>query len=40
MSLPDILKNKLALPVICSQMSIIPTPNLVIEQGKPGLVGS
>lgn len=40
MSLPDILKNKLALPVICSPMFIISTPKLVIEQCKAGLVGS
>jgi len=40
MSLPEILKDKLVLPVICSPLFIISTPKLVIEQCKAGLVGS
>jgi len=40
MSLPEILKGKLELPVICSPLFIISTPKLVIEQCKAGLVGS
>ncbi|PCM44695.1 NAD(P)H-dependent flavin oxidoreductase [Marinobacter sp. ANT_B65] len=40
MSLPDSLRDKLALPVICSPLFIISTPRLVIEQCKAGLVGS
>ncbi len=40
MSLPDSLKDRLVLPVICSPLFIISTPKLVIEQCKAGLVGS
>ena len=40
MSLPDSLKDQLALPVICSPLFIISTPKLVVEQCKSGLVGS
>lgn len=40
MSLPDTLKGKLNLPVLCSPMFIISTPKMVIEQCKAGVVGS
>eukprot|EP00163_Fabomonas_tropica_P004631 TRINITY_DN14078_c0_g2_i1.p3 TRINITY_DN14078_c0_g2~~TRINITY_DN14078_c0_g2_i1.p3 ORF type:complete len:323 (-),score=51.37 TRINITY_DN14078_c0_g2_i1:2268-3236(-) len=40
MSLPDTLKGKLNLPVLCSPMFIISTPKLVIEQCKAGIIGS
>ncbi len=40
MSLPDTLKGKLNLPVLCSPMFIISTPKMVIEQCKAGIVGS
>ncbi|WP_321391797.1 nitronate monooxygenase family protein [Emcibacter sp.] len=40
MSMPDLLANKLSLPVVCSPMFIISNPDLVIEQCKAGLVGS
>ena len=40
MSMPELLANRLSLPVICSPMFIISNPDLVIEQCKAGLVGS
>ncbi|RBW51259.1 NAD(P)H-dependent flavin oxidoreductase [Marinobacter sp. F3R11] len=40
MSLPDALKGKLNLPVLCSPMFIISTPKMVIEQCKAGIIGS
>ena len=40
MSLPDTLKGKLNLPVLCSPMFIISTPRMVIEQCKAGIIGS
>ncbi len=40
MSLPDILKNRLALPAVAAPLFIISNPNLVIAQCKSGIVGS
>lgn len=40
MSLPDTLKDKLDLPVLCSPMFIISNPKMVIEQCKAGVIGS
>jgi nitronate monooxygenase len=40
MALPDILKNRLRLPVIGAPLFIISHPPLVIEQCKAGIVGS
>lgn len=40
MSLPDILKDRLALPVVGSPLFIISNPDLVIAQCKAGIVGS
>lgn len=40
MSLPSLLKERLALPVMCSPMFIISNPDLVIAQCKAGVVGS
>jgi len=40
MSLPDILKNNLALPLIGSPMFIISNPDLVLAQCLAGVVGS
>lgn len=40
MSLPETLKGKLNLPILCSPMFIISTPKLVIEQCKAGIIGS
>ncbi len=40
MALPDILKNKLRLPVVGSPLFIISNPELVIAQCKAGIVGS
>lgn len=40
MSLPDILKDSLSIPVIGSPLFIISTPELVIAQCKAGIVGS
>ncbi len=40
MSLPPLLRDNLALPVIGSPMFIVSTPDLVIEQCKAGIVGS
>jgi nitronate monooxygenase len=39
MSLPDILKNRLSIPVVASPMFIISNPALVIAQCKAGIVG-
>lgn len=40
MSLPDILKGRLSLPVVGSPLFIISNPDLVIAQCKAGIVGS
>ena len=40
MSLPDILKGRLSLPVVDSPLFIISNPDLVIAQCKAGIVGS
>jgi nitronate monooxygenase len=40
MSLPQLLRDNLALPVIGSPMFIVSTPELVIEQCKAGIVGA
>jgi nitronate monooxygenase len=40
MSLPDILKNNLTLPLIGSPLFIVSNPDLVIAQCKAGIVGS
>ncbi|SFM35214.1 NAD(P)H-dependent flavin oxidoreductase [Marinobacter zhejiangensis] len=40
MSLPDILKDRLSLPVVGSPLFIISNPDLVIAQCKAGVVGS
>jgi len=40
MALPDILKNRLRIPVIASPLFIISNPDLVIAQCKAGIVGS
>ncbi|WP_176059366.1 nitronate monooxygenase family protein [Paraburkholderia sp. BCC1876] len=40
MSLPAVLKGRLALPMICSPLFIISNPELVIAQCKAGVVGS
>src|SRR5690606_3470798 len=40
MSLPAILQNRLRLPVICSPLFIVSSPELVIAQCKAGVVGS
>ncbi len=40
MSLPDILKDNLSLPIVGSPMFIISGPELVISQCKAGVVGS
>ena len=40
MSLPSILKDRLALPVIGSPLFIVSVPDLVIAQCKAGIVGS
>jgi nitronate monooxygenase len=39
-SLPSILKDRLALPVVGAPMFIVSTPDLVIAQCKAGVVGS
>lgn len=39
MSLPSLLQN-LSIPVVCSPMFILSTPDLVIAQCKAGIVGS
>ncbi len=40
MALPNILKDKLRIPVIASPLFIISNPDLVIAQCKAGIVGS
>jgi nitronate monooxygenase len=40
MSLPDVLKTRLRLPVVASPMFILSNPDLVIAQCKAGIVGS
>lgn len=40
MALPDVLKNKLRLPLVGSPMFIVSTPEMVLEQCKAGIVGS
>ena len=40
MSLPDILKDNLSLPIVGSPMFIISGPELVISQCKAGVIGS
>lgn len=40
MSMPEILKNRLSLPVIASPLFIISGPELVTAQCKAGIVGS
>ncbi|GAB1259493.1 NAD(P)H-dependent flavin oxidoreductase [Aurantivibrio plasticivorans] len=40
MSLPPILTERLAIPMICSPLFIISNPDLVIAQCKAGVVGS
>ena len=40
LSLPEILANRLALPVIGAPMFIVSVPELVIAQCKAGVVGS
>ena len=40
MSLPDILKGRLSLPVVGSPLFIISNPDLLIAQCKAGIVGS
>ena len=40
MSLPKILQERLALPVIGAPMFIVSTPELVIAQSKAGVIGS
>lgn len=40
MSLPTVLKDRLALPVIAAPMFIVSVPDLVIAQSKAGVVGS
>ncbi|MDE0854663.1 MAG: nitronate monooxygenase family protein [Nevskia sp.] len=40
MSLPQLLRDNLVLPVIGSPMFIVSNPDLVIEQCKAGIVGS
>ncbi len=40
MSLPDLLRHRLRLPVIASPLFIISNPDLVLAQCKAGIVGS
>lgn len=40
MSIPNILKNNMSIPVIASPLFIISNPKMVIEQCKAGIVGS
>ncbi|GGJ01060.1 NAD(P)H-dependent flavin oxidoreductase [Halopseudomonas pertucinogena] len=40
MSLPNVLKGRLSVPVVCSPMFIISNPDLVLAQCKAGVVGS
>ena len=40
MPLPNILKDNLALPVICAPMFLVSSPKLVVAACKNGMVGS
>ena len=40
MSLPNVLKGRLSVPVVCSPMFIISNPDLVLAQCKAGVEGS
>ncbi len=40
MSLPDLLKKRLRIPVIGSPLFIVSNPDLVLAQCKAGIVGS
>src|SRR5690554_7365039 len=40
MSLPDLLKGRLSIPVVGSPLFIISNPDLVLAQCKAGVVGS
>jgi nitronate monooxygenase len=40
MSLPEILRGRLSVPVIASPMFILSVPDLVLAQCKAGVVGS
>src|ERR1700735_2727279 len=40
MALPNVLKDKLRLPVVCAPLFIISHPALVISQCKSGIVGA
>ena len=40
MALPELLKNRLRIPVVGAPMFIVSNPKLVIEQCKAGIVGS
>ena len=40
MSLPTVLQGRLSIPVVCSPLFIISSPELVIAQCKAGVVGS
>ena len=40
MALPDILRNKLRLPVVGAPLFIVSRPALVIAQCKAGIVGA
>ena len=40
MSLPEVLQNSLRIPVVGSPLFLVSGPELVIAQGKAGMVGS
>ncbi len=40
MSMPDLFKNRLSVPVIAAPMFIVSTPDLVIAECRAGVVGS
>ena len=40
MALPDVLRERLAIPVVGAPLFIISNPDLVIAQCKAGVVGS
>ena len=40
MAIPDLMKNRLSIPVVGSPLFIISNPKMVIEQCKAGIVGS
>ena len=40
MTLPAVLQGRLSIPVVCSPLFIISSPQLVIAQCKAGVVGS